>query len=202
MGGIVFLLKKRFLKALDSKGGKTSYNLFGLVNNCRAIVTESVPFLIACAVFLGVISLHSPILLFCLLFGSLIAVTMQQISWRFNLPKRQLIGLQILAIALLLSVFWLDYFAAPAQAQFFGKAEDFFKNTLTEGSNNSGTNTAVSLVFNVLRALFLLYIAISLISVVNAVRKDEDWQSIVRTPLLVVIAVIVADVLTGFIIGS
>ncbi len=202
MSAIVFLLKKRFLKALDSKAGKTSYKLFGLIKNCRAILTESVPFLISCAVFLSVIGLHSPILLFCLLFGSLIAVTIQQISWRFNLPKRQTIGLQILAIALLLTVFWLDYFAAPAQAQFFGKAEDFFKTTLTEGSNDSGTNTAVSLVFNVLRALFLLYIAISLIGVVNAVRKDEDWQSIVRTPLLVVIAVIVADVLTGFIIGS
>lgn len=202
MGAIVFLLKKRFFKALDSKAGKMSYNLFGLIKNCRAVLTESIPFLIANAVFLSVISLHSPILLFCLLSGSLIVVVMQQISWRFDLPKGQLIGLQIMAIALLLTVFWLDYFAAPAQAQFFGKAEDFFKNTLTEGSNDSGTNTAVSLVFNVLRALFLLYIAISLIGVVNAVRKDEDWQSIVRTPLLVVVAVIVADVLTGFIIGS
>ncbi|WP_414623098.1 hypothetical protein [Calothrix sp. CCY 0018] len=201
MGAKIFL-QKRFFKLLVGNMVKPSYKLFELVKNCRAVLTESVPFLIACAVFLGVISLHSPILLFCLLFGSLIAVVMQQISWRFNLPKRQMIGLQILAIALLLTVFWLDYFAAPAQAQFFGKAEDFFKNTLTEGANDSGTNTAVSLVFNVLRALFLLYIAISLISVVNAVRKDEDWQSIVRTPLLVVIAVIVADVLTGFIIGS
>lgn len=202
MGAIIFLLKKRFSKALACKARKTSYNLFGLAKNCRATLTESVPFLIACAVFLSVVSLHSPILLFCLLLGSLIAVVMQQISWKFDLPKGQLIGLQILAIALLLTVFWLDYFAAPAQAQFFGKAEDFFKNTLTEGSNDSGTNAAVSLVFNVLRALFLLYIAISLISVVNAVRQDEDWQSIIRTPLLVVVAVTIADVLTRFIIGS
>ncbi|MDY6899336.1 MAG: hypothetical protein SWZ49_14835 [Cyanobacteriota bacterium] len=202
MGAIVFLLKKRFLEALAYRARKTSYNLFEVAKSCRAILTESVPFLIACTVFLSVVSLHSPILLFCLLLGSLITVVMQQISWRFDLPKGQLIGLQIFAIALLLALFWLDYFAAPAQAQFFGKAEDFFKNTLTEGANDSGTNSAVSLVFNVLRALFLLYIAISLIGVVNAVRKDEDWQSIVRTPLLVVVAVIVADVLTGFIIGS
>ncbi|MBV6625744.1 MAG: hypothetical protein KI793_22920 [Rivularia sp. (in: Bacteria)] len=202
MGAIVFLLKKRFFKALRNKAGKTSYNLLEVANNCRAILTESVPFLIACAVFLSVVSLHSPVLLFCLLLGSLIAVVMQQISWKFNLPKRQLIGLQILAIALLLSAFWLDYFATPAQAQFFGKAEDFFKNTLTQGSNDSGTNNAVSLVFNVLRALYLLYIAIALIGVVNAVRKDEDWQNIARTPLLVVVAVTIADVLTGFIIGS
>ena len=202
MGAIVFLLKKRFFKPLACKAKKASYNLFGLAKICRATLTESVPFLIACAVFFSVVSLHSPILLFCLLLGSLIAVVMQQISWKFDLPKGQLIGLQIFAIALILTVFWLDYFAAPAQAQFFGKAEDFFKNTLTEGTNDSGTNSAVSLVFNVLRALYLLYIAIALIGVVNAVRQDEDWQNIARTPLLVVVAVTIADVLTGFIIGG
>ena len=202
MGAIIFLLKKRFFKALAYKARKTSYNLFEVAKNCRAILTESVPFLISCAVFLSVVSLHSPILLFCLLWGSLIAVVIQQIQGRFNLPKPQLMRLQIFAIALLLTVFWLDYFASPAQAQFFGKAEDFFKNTLTEASNDSGTNSAVSLVFNVLRALYLLYIAIALIGVVNAVRKDEDWQNIARTPLLVVVAVTIADVLTGFIIGS
>ncbi len=202
MGAMIIFLKKRFFKALASKARKMSYNLFELVNNCRAILTESVPFLIACTVFLSVVSLHSPMLLFCLLLGSLIAVVIQQVSWRFNLPKRQLIALQILAIAFVLAAFWLDYFAAPAQAQFFGKAEDFFKNTLTEGSNDSGTNAAVGLVFNVLRALYLLYIAVALIGVVNAVRQDEDWQNIARTPLLVVVAVTIADVLTGFIIGS
>ena len=56
--------------------------------------------------------------------------------------------------------------------------------------------------FNVLRALYLLYIAVALIGVVNAVRKDEDWQTVARTPLLVVVAVTIADVLTGFIIGD
>ena len=60
----------------------------------------------------------------------------------------------------------------------------------------------MALVFNVLRAVYLLYIAVSLIGVINAVRKDEDWQSIARTPLLVVVAVTIADVLTGFIIGD
>jgi hypothetical protein len=54
----------------------------------------------------------------------------------------------------------------------------------------------------VLRAIYLLYIAISLVGVINAVRKDEDWQSIARTPLLVVVAVTIADVLTGFVIGA
>ncbi|AFY46676.1 hypothetical protein Nos7524_0771 [Nostoc sp. PCC 7524] len=166
-------------------------------------LVESVPFLLACAVLLSVISLKSPILLFCLLFGSLIAIVIQQVGQQLNLPKRGLILCQILAVAIILSLFWLDYFAYPAQAQFFGKAENFFKTTLTSGAtNNSNSQTAVSLIFNVLRGIFLLYIAISLIGVINAVRKDEDWQSVARTPLLVVIAVTIADVLTGFVIGD
>jgi hypothetical protein len=166
-------------------------------------IVEAVPFLLACAVFLSVISLKSPILLFCLLAGSLIAIVMQQVGQQVHLPKRWLIILQILAVSVILCLFWLDYFATPVYAQFFGRAEDFFRNTLTQGTgDNNNSQAAVSLIFNVLRAIYLLYIAVSLIGVINAVRKDEDWQSIARVPLLVVVAVTVADVLTGFVIGD
>ncbi|MGH1396118.1 MAG: hypothetical protein ACRAVC_19120, partial [Trichormus sp.] len=163
---------------------------------------ESVPFLLACAVFLIVISFKSPLLIFCLLVGSLITIVIQQIGQRSHLPKRWLIIYQIVAVAMILVLFWLDYFAAPAQAQFFRRAEDFFNKTLTQGASNNNSQLAVGLIFNVLRAIYLLYIAISLIGVINAVRKDEDWQSVARTPLLVVVAVTVADVLTGFVIGD
>ncbi|MDJ0735806.1 MAG: hypothetical protein QNJ47_17375 [Nostocaceae cyanobacterium] len=195
--------EKTNLKFLNSSEVKTERHNRNLLGNWWVKLWESVPFLIACAVFLSVISLKSPILLFCLLAASLIAVVTQQIGQQVHVPRQWLVLLQILAVAVILSLFWLDYFAAPAQAQFFKKAEDFFRNSLTQGATNvGGTQTAVSLIFNVLRAIFLLYIAISLIGVVNAVRKDEDWQSVARTPLIVVIAVIVADVLTGFIIGD
>ncbi|MBE9034502.1 hypothetical protein [aff. Roholtiella sp. LEGE 12411] len=195
--------ERNFFQGLSGIAAKKSPNLRLTLKFCLVTLVESVPFLIACAVFVSVISLKSPILLFCLLVGSLIAVIVQQIGQQVNLPKRSLIPLQILAVAIILSLFWLDYFAVPAQAQFFGKAEEFFKTTLTQGSTtNSGTQAAVSLIFNVLRAIYLLYIAISLVGVINAVRKDEDWQSIARTPLLVVVAVTIADVLTRFVIGD
>lgn len=98
---------------------------------------------------------------------------------------------------------WLNNLASPAQAQFFKKAEDFFKTTLTQGSSaGEGGNAAISLIFNGLRAVYLLYIAVSLVNIINAVRKDEEWQSVARIPLLVVVAVTIADVLTGFIIGT
>ncbi|MBN3923000.1 hypothetical protein [Nostoc sp. NMS4] len=193
--------ERNFFKALTGSAAKESHKFRLAFKSCLTVLLESVPFLIACAVFVSVISLKSPILLFCLLVGSLIAVITQQIGQQVNLPKRSLILLQILAAAIVLSLYWLDWFAAPAQAQFFGEAEKFFKKTLT--ANNAGaSDTPVSLIFNVLRAIYLLYIAISLVGVINAVRKDEDWQSIARTPLLVVVAVTIADVLTRFVIGD
>ncbi len=193
-----------FIKTLTSSARKISPKLRVTLEYWCSWLIESVPFLIACAVLLSVISLKSPILLFCLLVGSLITIIIQQIGQQVHLPRRSLILLQILAVAIVLSLFWLDYFAVPAQAQFFKRAEDFFKQNLTttgDATANNGTQ-AVSLIFNVLRALYLLYIAVSLIGVINAVRKDEDWQTIARTPLLVVVAVTIADVLTGFVIGN
>ncbi|MEH2070073.1 MAG: hypothetical protein V7K47_18240 [Nostoc sp.] len=197
--------ERTFFKALTGSAATVSDKLRLALKSTLVILVESVPFLIACAVFLSVISLKSPILLFCLLVGSLIAVIIHRIGQQVHLPRRSLVILQILAAAIVLSLFWLDSFAAPAQAQFFGEAEKFFKKTLNDGStgnNAGGSDTAVSLIFNILRALFLLYIAISLVGVINAVRKDEDWQSIARTPLLVVVAVTIADVLTRFVIGD
>ncbi|MEI2582329.1 hypothetical protein [Scytonema sp. PRP1] len=162
----------------------------------------SVFFLLTCAVFLTVICWKSPTLLFCLVVGSITVAVIGRIGQQIGLPKQWLILLQTLALSAILSLFWLDYFSDPAAAQFFGKAENFFKNTLTQGSQQGAASTAaISLVFNVLRALYLLYIAVALIGVINAVRKDEDWQVVARTPLLVVIAVTIADVLTSFIIG-
>ncbi|BAU08364.1 hypothetical protein NIES592_01225 [Fischerella major NIES-592] len=195
--------QRKFLRAFDQRVINILYKLITILKICWMRLLESLPFLIACAVFLSVISLKSPILLFCLVFSSLSAVVLHKIGQQVNLPKRYIILLQMLGIAIIFSAFWLDYFADPAQAQFFRKAEDFFKNTLTQGAaTGSNTQAAVSLVFNVLRALYLLYIAVSLIGVINAVRKDEDWQSVARIPLLVVVAVTIADVLTGFVIGD
>ena len=194
--------KRNFFKALTGSAVKGSQKLRLGLESSLIILVESIPFLIACAVFISVISLKSPILLFCLLVGSLIAVITQQIGQQVNLPRRSLILLQILAAAIILSLYWLDWFAAPAQAQFFGEAEKFFKRNLGGAqAAGGGSETAISLIFNVLRAIYLLYIAISLVGVINAVRKDEDWQSIARTPLLVVVAVTIADVLTRFVIG-
>jgi hypothetical protein len=100
----------------------------------------------------------------------------------------------LLVIATILATAWLNYFTPPAHALFFSAAEDFFNQEFNLSS------TAIGIVFATLRALYLLYIAVALINVVNSVRQDDDWQVAARLPILVVIVVTVADVLTELIV--
>ena len=86
--------------------------------------------------------------------------------------------------------------AHPAQAQFFGDAESWMQTNF-----GADTGDAIPLVFNVLRGLFLLYVGISLVRVINSARQDEDWQTIARTPLIIIIAVTAGDILTTLITG-
>ena len=91
---------------------------------------------------------------------------------------------------------FLNLFAAPAQAQFFQRAQDFFTESFP------ASETAIPIVFNTLRGLYIIYLAIAFIGVFNSVRQDEDWVTAARTPIIVVICVTVADILTGLIVGS
>ncbi|NEO70488.1 hypothetical protein [Moorena sp. SIO3H5] len=93
--------------------------------------------------------------------------------------------------------FMLDFTAAPAHAQFFQVAEDWLTSAIPEVDAE-----LVSLVFNVLRALFLIYLGISLVKVVNAAQQDDDWKTLARTPIIILIVVTLGDLLAGYITGT
>lgn len=140
--------------------------------------------------------LHGPALL-----STIVLAGCASLFWRKRFApgraSRQLTLTPKLAVAGLLGLFFLaTLLATPAQAQFFGTAETWLQSNF-----GSAAGDAIPLVFNVLRGLFLLYVGVSLIRVVNSARHDEDWQTIARTPLIVVIAVTAADILTGLITG-
>lgn len=109
-------------------------------------------------------------------------------------------GAQLLMVGsvVCLATVWLGYYVPPAQAAFFSAAESFF----TSKFNVTGSANAIGIVFAAFRALYILYLAVALIGVVNAVRQDEDWQTVARTPVLIVVVVTVADILTSFITGT
>ncbi len=92
--------------------------------------------------------------------------------------------------------FLLDALSTPAQAQFFQNAETWMTGQFT------GAGEAIPLVFNVLRGLFLIYLGISLVKVIQSARENEDWQNLARTPMIILIAVTIGDVLANLIIGG
>ena len=94
-------------------------------------------------------------------------------------------------------VFILDLASAPANAQFFQPAQ-----TWMEGAFAGIDADVVALFFNVLRAIFLLYLGISIVKVIDGARNNEDWQNLARTPFIIVVAVVAADIITTMIVGG
>jgi hypothetical protein len=152
--------------------------------------------------FLGLaldVLIHGPALLVVLAMAGVTGMTWtREATALHSSSRRKAQGFKRKAARLLgLGVLWLvTLLAYPAQAQFFGGAETWM-------TTNFGTaaGDAIPLVFNVLRGLFLLYVGISLVRVINSARNDEDWQTIARTPLIIIIAVTAGDVLTTLITG-
>lgn len=112
------------------------------------------------------------------------------------LPLRQKWTVTSIAYLLTSGVLFFDTLSTPASAQFMLKAENWMKSNFSEAS------AIIPLIFNVLRAVFIIYIGYSLFQVINAGRQDEDWKSMARQPLMVLVSVTIADVLTGMIIGG
>ncbi|MDB9526960.1 hypothetical protein PN498_13250 [Oscillatoria sp. CS-180] len=108
-----------------------------------------------------------------------------------NRTRALLLFSGLLTISLLVSIFCM-----PASAQFFGDAEAFFQNSFPQAS------TAIPLIFNALRVIFIIYVAIALISVLQAFRQGEDWLSVARTPAVAVLVIAMGDVITGMVIGD
>ncbi|MBE9135724.1 hypothetical protein IQ254_00630 [Nodosilinea sp. LEGE 07088] len=159
------------------------------------------PFAVALLCLTLDLLIHGPALLVVLAVAGLIGM-----AWKQNItPSRSLSrraskaqgGRRKTGRLLGLGLFWLiTLLAFPAQAQFFGGAETWMQSNF-----GADAGDAIPLVFNVLRGLFLLYVGISLVRVINGARQDEDWQTIARTPLIIIIAVTAGDVLTTLITG-
>lgn len=86
----------------------------------------------------------------------------------------------------------------PASAQFFNKTEQWMNTALGSTVDTNLTK----LTFNVLRLVFVLYLGIALVKVVSAARDGDDWQTLARTPGIILITVTMGDVLGALITGA
>ncbi|MDF5716740.1 MAG: hypothetical protein PUP93_23435 [Rhizonema sp. NSF051] len=114
-----------------------------------------------------------------------------------RLQRRMGINLYAILFSLVAVVFVLDFATAPVSAQFLNNAETWMKSAFSGISADT-----IALIFNVLRGLFLLYLGISLVRIVNSARNDEDWQTLARTPLIIAVTVVLGDILSGLVTGN
>lgn len=93
---------------------------------------------------------------------------------------------------------WLSA-AMPSNAAFFVQAENYLRQILAAGQA-SGVDTLIPLLFGTLRVIFIIYIGIALVRVINSFRNDEDWVTAARIPLIVVLCVVIGDALSTLIV--
>jgi hypothetical protein len=141
---------------------------------------------------------------FMILAAIIVALPKQSQALLTNFEKLQRkygVNLYAILFAILTVVFVLDFASAPANAQFFQNAQAWMQVAFG-GANNAQTQTVIDLFFNVLRGLFLLYVGVALVQIIQAARNDEDWKNLARTPLIIVLAVFVGDLITGLLVGG
>ncbi|MEO1396213.1 MAG: hypothetical protein AAFV90_25220 [Cyanobacteria bacterium J06634_5] len=114
-----------------------------------------------------------------------------RVSTRSGKHTRRRLLLSMSFISSLAFFFLLSLFSDPAHAFLFERAQEWFLSAFEEMDE-----TTIKLVFNVLRGLYILYIGISMVQIVNSVQQDEDWQTAARVPLVAILTVQVSDVLT------
>ena len=108
-----------------------------------------------------------------------------------------------------LAFFWIVIMSDSANAQFFKNAETWMKTNFGKaiGGGGGGAGGAggggdvIALVFNVLRAIYILYLGVELVKCIKAAQQDQDWQTLARTPLIIVVSITIADIVSTLILG-
>jgi hypothetical protein len=120
-------------------------------------------------------------------------------AWQWLLKKANLSEKQIPWMSLgFAGGAWLSA-SMPSQAAFFVQAETYLRTILTAG-NTTGIDTLIPLLFGTLRVIFIIYIGVALVRVINSFRNDEDWVTAARIPLIVVLCVVIGDALSTLIV--
>jgi hypothetical protein len=58
------------------------------------------------------------------------------------------------------------------------------------------------LIFNAIRLLIVLFVIFKAYQAVQAARNDEEWSTLVKIPLIILVLVAITDITVGFITGA
>ena len=95
-----------------------------------------------------------------------------------------------------LALYLINFLASPAQAQFLNQTESWMTSVFPQASE------IAPLIFNAVRLIIVLFIIFKGYQAVQAARNDEEWQSLVKIPLTILVLVSITDITVGFITGS
>ena len=111
-----------------------------------------------------------------------------------------------LATAVITVTALLNNFQTPAQAVFLSGLEQFMTNLASEaGAAGGGTAvdaSAIALIFNAIRGVFLLLVAAAALFAYNQAQQGNDWRPIVTQIALAFGIVIAIDVVTFLFVGN
>lgn len=122
------------------------------------------------------------------------------VKWYFDAPLflaqlRRRSKTWLVGCICITTLFLLSCLMSPAHAAFYSAAEAFFTSSFPQAG------VAIPLIFNALRGIFLIYVAIALIAVMNAFRQGEEWLTVAKSPAAVIVVVALGDVLSTIIIA-
>lgn len=106
---------------------------------------------------------------------------------KLKLHLATLMGVSLTAVA------GLSLYESPAQALFFDAAETFFAQTFPLAA------TPIATLFNVFRAVYVIYLIYSAISIWSSYNRDEEWMSVAKGPVVVFVGGTMIDLLTTMI---
>lgn len=111
-------------------------------------------------------------------------------------PNRRFLKILNLTIIAASVISCVVILAPAAQGQFYRTAEAFAVSCF------SAASVAIPLLFNILRLLFVIYLGVSLIQTINAVREGQSLIGIATPPMIVIAVLTIGDILSTLIVGG
>jgi len=193
-------------RSLDFKSGVQS-----ALGVCLGLwKTHSTTALSACFLFaaLVMLGLAQPLLsLYCAaLWGMTCPAALRgQVMSYFNRQRRYqfspVVSLSLTA-GLTTGLVLLSGSFSPAQAQFLQSAEQAATELTSGLGGGTDISPVITFIFGALRLLLIVYMAVALIQIVNSARQGEEWKDLARTPLLIVLVVIIGDFIANIVVGG
>jgi hypothetical protein len=145
----------------------------------------------------GYLSVRYPLLLAVFGCASLLLLGLYYLSQAIATPLK----FWQVAAAIMTTTALLTTLEAPSYAIFLKGLEDFVA-TLATSSNSGIDASTITLIFNMIRAVFLLLVAAAALFAYNQAQQGNDWRPIVGQVAMAFAIVIAMDVVTFLFVGQ